>query len=107
VDKLNAADSLIFQTEKSLKDYGDKIPAEKKQPIEDALTRLKDAHKAQDVDACEKLMGELNTAFSAASEEMYKATQEAQANGGGASNTKSTADADVTDVDFEEVKDTK
>ncbi|MFN6177815.1 MAG: molecular chaperone DnaK [Flavobacteriales bacterium] len=106
VDKLNAADSLIFQTEKSLKDYGDKIPAEKKQPIEDALTRLKDAHKAQDVDACEKLMGELNTAFSAASEEMYKATQEGQANGG-ASNTNSTADADVTDVDFEEVKDTK
>ncbi len=106
VDKLNAADSLIFQTEKSLKEYGDKIPAEKKQPIEDALTRLKDAHKAQDVDACEKLMGELNAAFGAASEEMYKATQEGQANGG-ANNTSSTADADVTDVDFEEVKDTK
>ncbi|MBL7981356.1 MAG: molecular chaperone DnaK [Flavobacteriales bacterium] len=106
VDKLNAADSLIFQTEKSLKEYGDKIPAEKKQPIEDALTRLKDAHKAQDVDACEKLMGELNTAFGAASEEMYKATQEGQANGG-ANNTSSTADADVTDVDFEEVKETK
>ncbi len=106
VDKLNAADSLIFQTEKSLKEYGDKIPAEKKQPIEDALTRLKDAHKAQDVDACEKLMGELNAAFGAASEEMYKTTQEGQANGG-ANNTSSTADADVTDVDFEEVKDTK
>jgi molecular chaperone DnaK len=107
VDKLNAADSLIFQTEKSLKEYGDKIPAEKKQPIEDALTRLKDAHQAQDVDACDKLVAELNTAFGAASEEMYKATQDNQANGGAQANTNTTADADVTDVDFEEVKDAK
>ena len=106
VDKLNAADSLIFQTEKSLKEYGDKIPAEKKQPIEDALTRLKDAHKAQDVDACEKLMGELNTAFQAASQEMYNAAQQGgAANGNG--NATGNADADVTDVDFEEVKDGK
>ena len=106
VDKLNAADSLIFQTEKSLKEYGDKIPAEKKQPIEDALTRLKDAHKAQDVDACEKLMGELNTAFQAASQEMYNAAQQGgAANGNG--NATGNADADVTDVDFEEVKDSK
>ncbi|MBL8001464.1 MAG: Hsp70 family protein, partial [Flavobacteriales bacterium] len=104
VDKLNAADSLIFQTEKSLKEYGDKIPAEKKQPIEDALTRLKDAHKAQDTDACEKLMGELNTAFQAASQEMYNAAQQAQANGGAQGNTSSTSDQEVTDVDFEEVK---
>jgi molecular chaperone DnaK len=104
VDKLNAADSLIFQTEKSLKDYGDKIPAEKKQPIEDALTRLKDAHKAQDVDACEKLMGELNTAFQAASQEMYNAAQQAQANGGAQAGGSATSDQEVTDVDFEEVK---
>ncbi len=105
VDKLNAADSLVFQTEKSLKEYGDKIPAEKKQPIEDALTRLKDAHKAQDVEACEKLMGELNNAFQAASQEMYNAAQQAQANGGAqGANTSSTSDQEVTDVDFEEVK---
>ncbi|MBK8947839.1 MAG: molecular chaperone DnaK [Flavobacteriales bacterium] len=108
VDKLNAADSLIFQTEKSLKEYGDKIPAEKKQPIEDALTRLKDAHKAQDVEACDKLVAELNTAFQAASQEMYNAAQQAQPNGnaqGGA--TAADGSAEVTDVDFEEVKDGK
>ena len=105
VEKLNAADSLIFQTEKSLKEYGDKIPEEKKKPIEDVLGRLKDAHQAQDVDACEKLGAELNTAFQAASQEMYNAAQQAQSNGGGASNTSSTADQEVKDVDFEEVKD--
>ncbi len=107
VDKLNAADSLIFQTEKSLKEYGDKIPDEKKKPIEDALGRLKDAHKAQDVEATEKLMAELNTAFQAASQEMYQAAQQAQANGGGQANgsTSSGSDSEVTDVDFEEVKD--
>jgi molecular chaperone DnaK len=105
VDKLNAADSLIFQTEKSLSEYGDKIPADKKQPIEDALTRLKDAHKAQDVDACEKLTGELNAVFQAASQEMYNAAQQGQANGGPQGNTA--ADTEVTDVDFEEVKDGK
>ncbi len=107
VDKLNAADSLIFQTEKSLKEYGDKIPEEKKKPIEDALSRLKDAHKAQDADACEKLGAELNTAFQAASQEMYQAAQQAQANGGAQENTSNTSDAEVTDVDFEEVKDEK
>ena len=106
VDKLNAADSLIFQTEKSLKEYGDKIPEEKKKPIEDALSRLKDAHKAQDVDACEKLMGELNTAFQAASQEMYNAAQQTQANGNTGGST-SAADQEVKDVDFEEVKDGK
>ncbi len=107
VDKLNAADSLIFQTEKSLKEYGDKIPADKKQPIEDALTRLKDAHKAQDAEACDKLVAELNTAFQAASQEMYNAAQQAQANGGAAQEPGKPADAEVTDVDFEEVKDGK
>ena len=106
VDKLNAADSLIFQTEKSLKEYGDKIPAEKRQPIEDVLTRLKDAHKAQDVDACEKLTNELNTVFQAASQEMYNAAQQqGQPNAGGQASPNT--DAEVTDVDFEEVKDGK
>src|SRR5690606_24541617 len=101
-----AADGLIFQTEKSLKEYGDKIPEEKKKPIEDALGRLKDAHKAQDVEATEKLMAELNTAFQAASQEMYQAAQQAQANNGGGgdqngANTSNTSDQEVTDVDFE------
>ena len=73
----------------------------------EALTRLKDAHKAQDVDACEKLSAELNTAFQAASEEMYKAAQEAGTSGGAQDNTSTTADSEVTDVDFEEVKDDK
>jgi len=105
-DKLNAADSLIFQTEKSLKEYGDKIPAEKKKPIEEVLGRLKDAHKAQDLDAVDKLMAELNTVFQAASQEMYAAQQGQAANGTGG-NTSTTGDPEVTDVDFEEVKDGK
>jgi len=108
VDKLNQADSLIFQTEKQLKEFGDKIPADKKQPIEDALAKLKTAHTAQDMPGIDNAMGELNTVFSAASEEMYKTTQEAQANGtSGGTQDSSTADAEVTDVDFEEVKDEK
>ena len=107
VDKLNAADSLIFQTEKSLNEYGDKIPEDKKKPIEEALSRLKDAHKAQDVDACEKLMGELNTAFQAASQEMYNAAQQSQANGNGNGGSTNATDPEVKDVDFDEVKDGK
>ncbi|HOP43033.1 MAG TPA: molecular chaperone DnaK, partial [Flavobacteriales bacterium] len=77
-DNLNAADSLVFQTEKQLKEFGDKIPADKKKPIEEALERLKDAHKAQDIAAIDKGMEELNTAFQAASKEMYEAAQQAQ-----------------------------
>ncbi|MEO8591443.1 MAG: molecular chaperone DnaK [Flavobacteriales bacterium] len=109
-DKLNQADSLIFQTEKQLKEFGDKLPADKKQPIEDALGKLKTAHGAQDVAGIDSAMSELNSVFSAASEEMYKAAQQAQANGGGAEqpgNTSTTNDSEVTDVDFEEVKDEK
>ena len=75
VDKLNQADSLIFQTEKQLKDYGDKIPADKKKPIEDALAKWKEAHKSQDLAAIDTAMNELNTVFSAASQEMYNASQ--------------------------------
>jgi molecular chaperone DnaK len=108
VDKINAADSLIFQTEKQLKDYGDKIPADKKEPIEKALTNLKEAHKSQDLDAIDKATQELNTVFQAASEEMYKASQNTGANTGqspqGEPQTEAKKDDEVTDVDFEEVK---
>ncbi len=107
VDKLNAADSLIFQTEKQLKEFGDKIPADKKQPIEEALFKLKAAHAAQDVAGIDGAMADLNHVFSAASEEMYKAGQQGQSTGSAQGNTSSTADAEVTDVDFEEVKNEK
>ncbi|HEX7458677.1 MAG TPA: molecular chaperone DnaK, partial [Ginsengibacter sp.] len=82
VDKINQADSLIFQTEKQIKEYGDKIPADKKAPIEAALAKLKEAHKSQDVSSIDTAVNEMNTAWTAASEEMYKATQQAGANGG-------------------------
>ena len=112
VDKLNHADSLIFQTEKQLNEIGDKIPADKKGPIEAALTKLKDAHKAQDIDAIDAATNELNTAFQAASQEMYNAQNAQQAGpqdfGGaqqpGSDQGGSSQDGDVTDVDFEEVK---
>ncbi|HRH37259.1 MAG TPA: Hsp70 family protein, partial [Flavobacteriales bacterium] len=109
VDKLNQADSLIFQTEKQLKEFGEKIPEDKRKPIEEALSRLKDAHTAQDADACAKLTAELNTVFAAAGEEMYKAAQQTQGNGDANStaNNNNTADSEVKDVDFEEVKDSK
>jgi len=114
VDKINAADSMIFTTEKQLKEFGDKIPADKKPAIEDALAKLKEAHKNQDVEAIDKALAELNTVWQSASEEMYK---NAQASGQGATqpgseqpgqgqagdNSKS-GDDEVTDVDFEEVK---
>jgi molecular chaperone DnaK len=109
VDKLNQADSLIFQTEKQLKEYGDKIPADKKAPIETALNKLKDAHKSQDISQIDATIAEINTAWTAASEEMYKATQGAQpgadtgANGGGQPNADKSAE-NVTDAEFEEVK---
>jgi molecular chaperone DnaK len=116
VDKLNQADSLIFQTEKQLKEYGDKIPADKKKPIEDALAKLKEAHKSQDLAAIDTAMNELNTVFSAASQEMYNAAQaqgsqqagpqggQEQAQQGGSDKGGSKDDGEVTDVDFEEVK---
>ena len=96
IDTINKADSMIFQTEKQLKEFGDKLPADKKQPIETALQKLKDAHKAQDVTAINSAIDELNNVFQAASQEMYNAQQQ-QANNGG-------KDQEVTDVDFEEVK---
>ncbi|MDX9882028.1 MAG: molecular chaperone DnaK [Prolixibacteraceae bacterium] len=109
VDKLNQADSLIFQTEKQLKEFGDKLPADKKGPIEAALNKLKEAHKAQDLAAIDAATAELNNVFQAASQEMYNAQANAQpgpdagtqANAGGNGQAK---DGEVTDVDFEEVK---
>ncbi len=109
VDKLNAADSLIFQTEKQIKDYGDKIPAEKKEPIETAVAELKEAHKMQDIAQVDAATEKLNTAWQAASEDIYKASQEAGAEGG----AEQTADAggsdeggtdQAEDVEFEEVE---
>ncbi|MBM3915734.1 MAG: molecular chaperone DnaK [Sphingomonadales bacterium] len=108
VEKLNQADSLVFQTEKQLKEYGDKIPAEKKTAIEQAAEKLKEAQKAQDLAGIEAHMTALNAAWTAASEDMYKATQGgAQPGpdaGAGAGNASSAATEDVTDVPFEEVK---
>ncbi len=114
VDKVNQADSLIFQTEKQLKEYGDKISADKKEPIESALSKLKEAHKTQDVAAIDSAVATLNAAWTTASEEMYKASQEAGAQGGdqqengqheGPENAEATAGGDnVTDAEFEEVK---
>src|SRR6056297_3837190 len=101
IDKLNQADSLIFQTEKQLKDYGDKIPADKKQPIEEALAELKKAYESKDLPAIESGMEKLNTVFQAASQEMYQAQQEAGENGQSAegSDSESAGDDEVTDVD--------
>jgi molecular chaperone DnaK len=111
VEKINQADSLIFQTEKQLKDYGDKIPADKKAPIESALNNLREAHKSQDVARIDTAVAEMNTAWTAASEELYKATQDAggpQAGAdGGANGHQQGAGAtgeNVTDAEFEEVK---
>lgn len=110
IDKINAADSMIFQTEKQLKEFGDKLPADKKGPIEQSLAKLKEAHKSQDIAAIETATNELNAAWQVASEEMYKAQgagqqQEANPNPGASSSGSSTKDdKEVTDVDFEEVK---
>jgi molecular chaperone DnaK len=113
VEKINAADSLIFQTEKQLKEYGDKIPADKKGAIETALTKLKEAHKAQDLDQIDAAMTEMNAAWTAASEDMYKATQEqpgaqpggdGQAGSDGGGEPQGGGESKVEDVPFEEVK---
>ena len=111
VEKLNEADSLIFQTEKQLKEFGDKIPADKKAPIETALETLKVAHQAQDITQVEVALAAMNTAWTAASEDIYKAqaagaggpeagapgADGGQANGGASNDT-------VEDAQFEEVK---
>lgn len=109
IDKLNQADSLIFQTEKQLKDFGDKLPADKKAPIEAALNKLKEAHKTQNLDGIDAATKELNDVFQAASQEMYNAQAQqggnAQPNAEPQANNQGNDGKDtVTDVDFEEVK---
>ena len=103
VEKVNAADSLIFQTEKQLKEYGDKIPDEKKKPIEDALAELKNAHASKDLALIDSSMEKLNTAFQAASQDMYNATQAAGENTEPPKKDDNKNGEEVTDVDFEEV----
>ncbi len=109
IEKLNQADGMIFQTEKQLKELGDKLPADKKAPIESALEELKAAHKDQNIEAIDKAMEALNTAFHAASQDMYNAAnaQQGAAQDPGAQQQQGGAQQDgdnVTDVDFEEVK---
>ena len=122
IEKINAADGMIFQTEKNLKDYGDKLPADKKSAIESALTELKAAHSARNVQQIDQAMEKINAAWQAASEDMYKAQQQAGGanpgagfdpnNMGGAGfngqqgnpGQSNPGSDNVTDVDYEEVK---
>jgi len=119
IEKINAADGMIFQSEKNLKEYGDKIPAEKKSAIEAALTELKAAHSARNVQQIDQAMAKINAAWQAASEDMYKAQQQAGGANPGAGfdpnnmggnpgqqggNTNQGGSDNVTDVDYEEVK---
>ena len=112
-EKLNMADSLIFQTEKQMKEIGDKIPADKKAAIESALTVLKEAHKIQDIAAIDKASETMNNAWQAASQDIYQAQQNAGGQEGGApdfgagdnNNSGAGTTEDVTDVEFEEVGD--
>ncbi|MBI4931543.1 MAG: molecular chaperone DnaK [Bacteroidetes bacterium] len=118
-DKINSADAMIFQTEKQLKEFGDKIPADKKEAIQKALSELKDAHKEKDIAKIDTTLAALNTVWHAASEEIYKAQQAQQQNTSGSgsgteqpnangqTNGEAKKDEAVTDVDFEEVKDDK
>jgi molecular chaperone DnaK len=113
-EKVNIADSLAFQTEKQMKEFGDKISPDKKAAIENALAELKNALSSQDVEKIDKSSEALNTAWNAASEEIYKATQEAananagaQPNAGGAEATTTNTEGGVSDVEYEEVKDNK
>ena len=119
IEKINQADSLIFQTEKQLKEFGDKISEDKKGPIESALAKLKEAHKLQDITAIDAAMTEMNTSWTAASEEIYKASQAASQQAGasgqpgtdgqphaqeGHDGAHQQAGDNVTDAEFEEVK---
>ena len=101
-DKINGADGMIFQTEKQLKEFDEKLSDDKKAPIEEALVELKTAHESKDLAAIDTAMEKINTAWTAASEEMYKASQEEGAAAEG--DQREAATDDVTDVEFEEVK---
>jgi molecular chaperone DnaK len=107
VDKINKADSLIFQTERQLSEYGDKIPADKKQPIEEALAELKAAYEAKDIAQMDAASEKLNTVFQAASQDMYNAANADQGGAQETSDNAGNADDEVTDVDFEEVDEEK
>ena len=112
VDKINEADSMIFQTENQLKELGDKLPADKKGAIEAALGKLKEAHKAQDLAAIDTAKAELNNAWQAASAEMYQQTGGAQPGAGAGfqgaqqpgQNSSNSKNDDIQDAEFEEVK---
>ncbi len=110
IEKINSADTLIFQTEKQIKEFGDKIPADKKEGIEKSLNDLKEAHKNKDVAAIDTAMAALNATWQAASADMYQASQQEAGQGGEAGQEEQNTgqqdknDGDVTDVDFEEVK---
>ena len=115
-DKINAADSLIFQTEKQMKEFGEKIPEEKKGAIEDGVAKLKEAHASQDIAAIDAAMETLNAAWQAASQDMYAASQEGAPGAEGAAQDGSTADAGgdaggsddaAEDVEYEEVEEDK
>ncbi|MEF3079388.1 molecular chaperone DnaK [Winogradskyella poriferorum] len=108
-DKLNQADGMIFQTEKQLEEFGDKLSDDKKKPIEDALAELKTAYESKDIAVIEPALEKINEAWKVASEEMYKAQAEAQQGGAagpdaGAQGQPTDEASDVEDVDFEEVK---
>ena len=107
IDKINQADAMIFQTEKQLKEFGDKIPADKRTPIDEALVELKKAHESKDLAAIDTAMNNLNSVFQAASQEMYAqaGAQPGAEAGAGAGPNNSAGDQEVTDVDFEEVSD--
>jgi molecular chaperone DnaK len=106
VEKLNMADGLVFNSEKQLKDYGDKIPEAEKTAIEAAITKLKEAHKAEDLEAIDKAAEELNTAWQAASQHIYAAQQQAGAEGGAQQQQEPAGGTDggVADAEYEEVK---
>jgi molecular chaperone DnaK len=107
IDKINGADGMIFQTEKQLKEFGDKLSADKKAPVEEALKELKEAHASKDITLIDTAMEKINTAWTAASEEMYKASEDAKGANPAATDEEKSGPDDVTDVDFEEVKDDK
>ena len=112
VDKLNSADGLIFQTEKQLKEFGDKLSDENKNAIQKDLDKLKELHKDQNIEEIDGAIEALNKSWEGASQEIYKATQEQQAGqtsesepGSADSKTNEKKGDDISDVDFEEVKD--
>lgn len=113
VEKLNEADNLIFQTEKQIKEFGDKLPADKKPELESALNALKDAHKSQDVPSIDAAITSLNGIWQAATQEMYQGGQAGDpsagqdSNDGGQSGSTNNNNGDVTDVEYEEVSDKK